>query len=206
MIRASTLELTGRRVLLRPLVEHDFAQWQEVRRRCRSWLVPWEPRPPMGSSDAVKGEVLWAFVVLGPDWRPGEELRRELTTLVADQLGRSFRPSSIRFAAALPKTRNAKVLRSPSRSSTCTACRSPSSPATGPADAWSRSSVFATRGWRCATSRSTAAGRTTSASPSPPRNGPSAGTSSWAPGPDVRLLPDGPAAGRSRLRIAHDRR
>ena len=54
MIRASTLELTGRRVLLRPLVEHDFAQWQEVRRRCRSWLVPWEPRPPMGSSDAVE--------------------------------------------------------------------------------------------------------------------------------------------------------
>jgi len=54
VIRASTLELTGRRVLLRPLVEDDFAQWQEVRRRCRSWLVPWEPRPPMGSSDAVE--------------------------------------------------------------------------------------------------------------------------------------------------------
>ena len=35
VIRASTLELTGRRVLLRPLVEDDFAQWQEVRRRCR---------------------------------------------------------------------------------------------------------------------------------------------------------------------------
>ena len=70
----------------------------------------------IGVPDAVKGEVLWAFVVLGPDWRPGEELRRELTTLVADQLGRSFRPSSIRFAAALPKTRNAKVLRRAVRS------------------------------------------------------------------------------------------
>jgi ribosomal-protein-alanine N-acetyltransferase len=53
-MRASTLELKGRRVLLRPLFEDDFAQWQEVRRRCRDWLVQWEPRPPMGSSDAVE--------------------------------------------------------------------------------------------------------------------------------------------------------
>jgi acetyl-CoA synthetase len=65
----------------------------------------------VGIPDDVKGEALWAFVVLSPGWRPGEELRGELTALVADQLGRSFRPSSIRFAAALPKTRNAKVLR-----------------------------------------------------------------------------------------------
>jgi acetyl-CoA synthetase len=65
----------------------------------------------IGMPDAVKGETLWAYVVLGPGWQPAEDLRAELTALVADQLGRSFRPSSIRFAAALPKTRNAKVLR-----------------------------------------------------------------------------------------------
>ena len=70
----------------------------------------------VGVPDAVKGEALWAFVVLGPGWQPGEELRGELTTLVAGQLGRSFRPSSIRFAATLPKTRNAKVLRRAVRS------------------------------------------------------------------------------------------
>lgn len=40
------LELAGRRVLLRPLRADDFDQWSEVRRRCRDWLVPWEPRPP----------------------------------------------------------------------------------------------------------------------------------------------------------------
>src|SRR5207302_9199221 len=62
----------------------------------------------VGIPDAVKGEALWAFVVLGPGWQPGEELRRELTALVADQLGRSFRPSSIRSAIALPTPRNAK--------------------------------------------------------------------------------------------------
>ncbi len=38
-------ELTGRRVRLRPLREEDFEAWQEVRTRCRDWLLPWEPRP-----------------------------------------------------------------------------------------------------------------------------------------------------------------
>jgi acetyl-CoA synthetase len=42
---------------------------------------------------------------------PTDELRGELADLVASRLGKSFRPSSIRFTAALPKTRNAKVLR-----------------------------------------------------------------------------------------------
>ena len=39
------LRLTGRRVVLRTLVETDYDAWYEVRRRCRDWLVPWEPRP-----------------------------------------------------------------------------------------------------------------------------------------------------------------
>jgi len=42
---ASPLELTGHRVTLRTLVEADYDAWHEVRRRCRDWLVPWEPRP-----------------------------------------------------------------------------------------------------------------------------------------------------------------
>lgn len=39
------LELAGRRVVLRTLVEGDYDAWYEVRVRCRDWLVPWEPRP-----------------------------------------------------------------------------------------------------------------------------------------------------------------
>lgn len=39
------LELTGRRVTLRTLVDDDYRDWVEVRSRCRDWLVPWEPRP-----------------------------------------------------------------------------------------------------------------------------------------------------------------
>ena len=38
-------ELRGRRVSLRGLTAADFEAWQEVRRRCRDWLVKWEPRP-----------------------------------------------------------------------------------------------------------------------------------------------------------------
>jgi ribosomal-protein-alanine N-acetyltransferase len=43
--QTAPLELAGRRVTLRTLGESDFEPWQEVRVRCRDWLVPWEPRP-----------------------------------------------------------------------------------------------------------------------------------------------------------------
>ncbi|HXW35190.1 MAG TPA: hypothetical protein VEJ87_11470, partial [Acidimicrobiales bacterium] len=43
--RHTPLELTGRRVRLRTLDERDYEAWSEVRKRCRDWLVPWEPRP-----------------------------------------------------------------------------------------------------------------------------------------------------------------
>ena len=65
----------------------------------------------VGIPDEVKGESLWCFVVpkAGTDESP--ELRGELCDLVAERLGKSFRPSQVRFTDALPKTRNAKVLR-----------------------------------------------------------------------------------------------
>ena len=39
-----SLELPGRRVRLCTLIESDYPAWLEVRKRCRDWLVPWEPR------------------------------------------------------------------------------------------------------------------------------------------------------------------
>jgi len=59
----------------------------------------------------VKGEALWAFVVLLPDVEVTDELRADLADLVAVRLGKSFRPSRVRITTALPKTRNAKVVR-----------------------------------------------------------------------------------------------
>ena len=65
----------------------------------------------VGIPDEVKGESLWCFVVPTPGTDESEALRDELAALVAERLGKSFRPSEVRFTEALPKTRNAKVLR-----------------------------------------------------------------------------------------------
>ena len=47
-------ELRGKRVLLRGLRSEDFAEWQEVRRRCAAWLTKWEPRRVPGAPDPVE--------------------------------------------------------------------------------------------------------------------------------------------------------
>ena len=51
MIRTAPMELLGRRIVLRPLMSSDFEGWRDVRRRCREWLVKWEPRPAPGHPD-----------------------------------------------------------------------------------------------------------------------------------------------------------
>jgi ribosomal-protein-alanine N-acetyltransferase len=51
-----SLELPGWRIRLATLVESDYEAWLAVRTRCRSWLVPWEPRSkgaPLPPEDAV---------------------------------------------------------------------------------------------------------------------------------------------------------
>jgi acetyl-CoA synthetase len=65
----------------------------------------------VGIPDDVKGETLWCFVVPAADTEETDDLRRQLTDLVAERVGKSFRPAAVRFTDALPKTRNAKVLR-----------------------------------------------------------------------------------------------
>jgi ribosomal-protein-alanine N-acetyltransferase len=54
VIRSLPIELRGRRVTLRPLTPKDFDAWQEVRRRCESWLARWEPLPSPSSADVVE--------------------------------------------------------------------------------------------------------------------------------------------------------
>jgi acetyl-CoA synthetase len=65
----------------------------------------------IGMPDEVKGEQLWAYVVVAPGTEPSDELRADLVAVVAEHLGPSFRPAGVRFTDALPKTRSAKVLR-----------------------------------------------------------------------------------------------
>jgi ribosomal-protein-alanine N-acetyltransferase len=44
-VHTAPLELIGRRVTLRTLTDADYDEWYAVRRSCREWLLPWEPRP-----------------------------------------------------------------------------------------------------------------------------------------------------------------
>jgi acetyl-CoA synthetase len=62
----------------------------------------------IGVPDETKGEAVWCFVVA-----PGaeDELTGELAELVAQELGRPFKPSRVVLVDALPKTRSAKILR-----------------------------------------------------------------------------------------------
>ncbi|HSL15869.1 MAG TPA: AMP-dependent synthetase, partial [Actinomycetota bacterium] len=65
----------------------------------------------VGVPHEVKGEAIWCFVVLRPNVEPDDDLSAELSALVADHLGKAFRPSRIVFVPELPKTRSAKILR-----------------------------------------------------------------------------------------------
>jgi acetyl-CoA synthetase len=65
----------------------------------------------VGVPHEMKGEAIWCFVVLRPDVEPDDDLSAELSALVADHLGKAFRPSRIVFVPELPKTRSAKILR-----------------------------------------------------------------------------------------------
>jgi acetyl-CoA synthetase len=62
----------------------------------------------VGVPHEVKGETIWAFVVLKPD---AEVSADELAAVVAEHLGSSFRPSRIVFVDELPRTRSAKIVR-----------------------------------------------------------------------------------------------
>jgi acetyl-CoA synthetase len=63
----------------------------------------------VGVPDDVKGEAIWCFVVASPDAAP--DLDEELRSLVADHLGKAFRPSRVVLVPELPRTRSAKILR-----------------------------------------------------------------------------------------------
>jgi acetyl-CoA synthetase len=65
----------------------------------------------VGKPDEVKGEDIFAFVILEGDRQPSEELAKELKKHVVGEIGAIARPNEIRFAEALPKTRSGKIMR-----------------------------------------------------------------------------------------------
>ena len=65
----------------------------------------------VGVPDDVKGQAVVAFVVLAAGAEPSEAVRESLVVRVTDALGKALRPRAVLFTDALPKTRNAKVMR-----------------------------------------------------------------------------------------------
>jgi acetyl-CoA synthetase len=65
----------------------------------------------VGVPDDVKGQAVVAFVRLGDGVAEAEDLRESLVSRVTDALGKALRPKAVYFVDALPKTRNAKVMR-----------------------------------------------------------------------------------------------
>jgi acetyl-CoA synthetase len=65
----------------------------------------------VGVPHPVKGEAIWCVVVLRPGFEPTEALADELKGAVREHLGAAFTPARVVFAAALPKTRSAKIVR-----------------------------------------------------------------------------------------------
>jgi acetyl-CoA synthetase len=63
----------------------------------------------VGVPDEVKGEAIWCFVVTNGEVPDG--LADELSALVAEHLGKAFRPSRVVVVPELPRTRSAKILR-----------------------------------------------------------------------------------------------
>jgi acetyl-CoA synthetase len=65
----------------------------------------------IGVPHEVKGQEVVAFVVLEPEHAEEGSLRAELMQVVVDEMGKPLKPREILFTDALPKTRNAKVMR-----------------------------------------------------------------------------------------------
>jgi acetyl-CoA synthetase len=65
----------------------------------------------IGVPHDVKGEVAWIFCVPTPGAAVSDALARDVGDVVADELGRAFRPDRVVFVGALPKTRSAKIVR-----------------------------------------------------------------------------------------------
>ena len=65
----------------------------------------------VGYPHEVKGEGIYAFVVLNAGVKGSDELRKSLADHVRKKIGPIAKPDKIQFADALPKTRSGKIMR-----------------------------------------------------------------------------------------------
>jgi len=65
----------------------------------------------VGRPHEMKGQAIAAFVSLENGHEPSEELKQELRSWVAKEIGALARPDDLRFTPTLPKTRSGKIMR-----------------------------------------------------------------------------------------------
>jgi acetyl-CoA synthetase len=65
----------------------------------------------VGIPDAIKGQVIYAYVTLKVAITPSDQLKAELSQTVRDSIGAIAVPAAIQWANALPKTRSGKIMR-----------------------------------------------------------------------------------------------
>ncbi len=65
----------------------------------------------VGVPHEMKGQGVAAFVTLRTGFAASDDLKKELTAAVRQQIGAIAQPDQIRFADALPKTRSGKIMR-----------------------------------------------------------------------------------------------
>jgi len=65
----------------------------------------------IGVPDEIKGTAMVAFCVLANEPTDSSLLESALKALVSKDMGKPLAPSRIHFVKAIPKTRNAKIMR-----------------------------------------------------------------------------------------------
>ena len=65
----------------------------------------------IGKPDAVRGQIIKAFVALRKGYQPSEQLKKEIADFVKNNLAAHAAPREIDFVEKVPKTRSGKIMR-----------------------------------------------------------------------------------------------
>src|SRR5690606_37425661 len=65
----------------------------------------------VGYPHDIKGNSLYAYVILYNEFKPSDELAKEIKDLVSRTIGAIAKPEKIQFVSGLPKTRSGKIMR-----------------------------------------------------------------------------------------------
>ncbi|MBI4356017.1 MAG: AMP-binding protein, partial [Candidatus Omnitrophica bacterium] len=65
----------------------------------------------IGKPDAVRGQIIKAFVALRQGFQPSERLKEEIALFVKEHLAAHAAPREIEFRDKIPKTRSGKIMR-----------------------------------------------------------------------------------------------